>query len=267
MTTINKIFTTLGLVFLLSISGCNTLKKGVSGLNLFPVSEDVKLGLQVSEQIESDRQQFPLLPETGSNKQIYSYVRKMTKKLLNTGHVKHKDDFAWQVKIIDDAKTLNAFATPGGYIYVYTGLIKFLDSEDQLAGVMGHEIAHAAQRHSTRQMTKSMGVSILAQAVLGQSEALNQVVNGLVGLKFSRAHESESDEMSVIYLCETDYNAAGAAGFFKKMEGQGGTPEFLSTHPNPANRVSAIEKKAKELGCKGRKTYKTEYAKIKSLIK
>jgi len=77
---------------------------------------------------------------------------------------KHKDDFAWQVKIIDDPETLNAFATPGGYIYVYTGLIKFLDTEDQLAGVMGHEIAHADLRHSTRQMTSSYGVSYRTQS-------------------------------------------------------------------------------------------------------
>ena len=73
-------------------------------------------------------------------------------------------------RLIDDDKTLNAFCTPGGFIYVYTGLIKFLDSEDQLAGVMGHEIAHAALRHSTRQMTKVYGVQTLLQVATGRAD-------------------------------------------------------------------------------------------------
>ncbi len=257
-------FSSFVLIIILSIASCKLTNK-VGKVNLFPVSDDIKLGKQVSQEIESNPKEFPILPERG-NEEIYRYIKKITNNILNSGKVKYRNEFAWEVKIIDDPETLNAFATPGGYIYVYTGLIKFLDSEDQLAGVMGHEIAHAALRHSTRQMTKSLGVSILAQAVLGKSEALSQVVNGLVNLKFSREHETESDEYSVIYLCGTSYNASGAAGFFKKMQGQGGTPEFLSTHPNPHNRVEEIEQKAKELGCKGSKKNASEYRKMKSKI-
>ena len=129
------------------------------GLNLFSVEQDIELGRQVSQEINTNPTEFPILPEQ-SNREVYQYIRGITDKILNSGKVAHKDDFAWEVKIIDDPETLNAFATPGGYIYVYTGLIKFLDSEDELAGVMGHEIAHAAQRHSTQQMTKLYGLQI-----------------------------------------------------------------------------------------------------------
>ena len=180
----------------------------------------------------------------------------------------YRDEFAWEVKIIKDDETLNAFCTPGGHIYVYTGLIKFLDSEDQLLGVMGHEIAHAAMRHSTRQLTKIYGIQILASIVTGKSDPglVEQIALGLASLKFSRSHETEADSYSVEYLCGTTYNAAGAAGFFKKLEGQSQPPEFLSTHPNPGNRVENMEKQKQEKGCKGNLTNESKYAQIKALL-
>ncbi|MDX1939914.1 MAG: M48 family metallopeptidase [Saprospiraceae bacterium] len=246
--------------------GCGAGKGG--GFNLFSVDQDKELGKQTEAQIAADPKQFPVLPEKG-NEELYRYVRGITAKLLNTGKVNYKEEFTWQVKIIDNKEVLNAFCTPGGYIYVYTGLIKFLDSEDQLAGVMGHEIAHAALRHSTRQMTQVYGIAALTSVVTGNANpgVLEQIALGLISLKFSRGHETEADEHSVIYLCETGYNAAGAAGFFKKMEGEATPPEFLSTHPNPGNRVQKIESKAQELGCKGTQTNSKEYDRIKRLIK
>ncbi len=251
---------------IIGISGCKS-GGGAGGINLFTVEQDIELGKQVSQQIESDPKQFPILAERG-NEEIYRYIRGLTRNILNSGKVKHRDKFVWQVKIIDDDKTLNAFCTPGGYIYVYTGLIKFLDSEDELAGVMGHEIAHAALRHSTRQMTKMYGLSALISIATGKADPgmIEQIALGLVNLKFGRGHEKESDAHSVIYLCNGGLNPAGAAGFFKKMEGKGGTPEFLSTHPNPGNRVEDIEAKASELGCPKGKTNKEKYARIKKLI-
>ncbi len=237
------------------------------GVNLFSVSQDIELGRQVSEEINNNPEEFPILREQG-NEQIYRYIRRITDRILNSGNVEHRDEFAWEVKIIDDPETLNAFATPGGYIYVYTGLIKFLDSEDELAGVMGHEIAHAAKRHSTQQMTKIYGLQMLLGVVTGKSDpgAIEQIALGLANLKFGRGHESEADEYSVIYLCGTDYNANGAAGFFRKMEGEGRPPEFLSTHPNPGNRVQEIDNKAQALGCRGSNDYRSEYARMKALL-
>jgi predicted Zn-dependent protease len=261
-----KIILVAALAYAASFWGCGIFK---GGFNLFTIQDDMELGKQFSQQIESDTKQFPLLPEKG-NEEAYRYIRGLTQKLLRTGKVAHANEFAWQVKIIDDDETLNAFAVPGGYLYVYTGLIKFLDTEDQLAGVMGHEIAHAAQRHSTQQMTKIYGLDALRQIATGKSDPglLEQIALGLVSLKFSRNHEKEADEYSVIYLCQTDLNAAGAAGFFEKIQGKGGTPpEFLSTHPDPGNRVRDIKTKAQELGCRGKERNKTEYDRIKQLLK
>lgn len=247
-------------------SGCGAGKGG--GLNLFTVEQDLELGREVAKQIESDPRQFPILPERG-NEEVYAYIRKITNTILNSGQVAYRDQFAWEVKIIDDPNTLNAFCAPGGYIYVYTGLIKFLDSEDQLAGVMGHEIAHAALRHSTRQMTQIYGISALVSIATGKAEPglIEQVALGLMSLKFSRNHEVEADNHSVHYLCPTNYKADGAAAFFRKIEGQPTPPEFLSTHPNPGNRIQNIEKLAQEKNCRGTQDYRSEYQRIKALLR
>jgi predicted Zn-dependent protease len=248
------------------------IAKKADEINLLTLEQEIELGKKVKTEIESDPKKYPLLAEAG-NEQVYTYVRNITQRILNTGKVANKTKFAWEVKIINDDKTLNAFCTPGGYIYVYTGLIKFLDSEDQLAGVMGHEIAHAAQRHTGRSITKAYGIDMVLGLITGNSnnqtvQAVKQITEGLVGLKFSRNHEAEADENSVIYLCSTGYNAAGAAGFFRKIQGKGGTPPaFLSTHPDPKNRVQDIENRAKAMGCQGKSTNSQEYARIKGLIK
>jgi predicted Zn-dependent protease len=228
----------------------NSCKDG--GLNIFSIEEDKKLGAQVAQQIANDPSTYPVLSES-AYPQAYSYIRALRDRVLNSGKVNHKDDFLWEVKIIKDDNTLNAFCTPGGYIYVYTGLIKYLDTEDQLAGVMGHEIAHADRRHSTDAMTQQYGIQMLWQVVFGKSEsAIAEIAAGLLQLKYSRGNETEADEYSVIYLSGTSYQCNGAAGFFEKIEASGsggGTPEFLSTHPNPDNRIANINAKATELSC------------------
>lgn len=255
----------IGMV-LLSVS-CDPATKWWNEFNLFPVEQDLQLGLQVSQQIESDPQNFPILPEAG-NREIYQYIRSLTNKILATGKVKHRDAFAWQVKIIDDDETLNAFCTPGGFIYVYTGLIKFLDTESQLAGVMGHEIAHADLRHSTAQMTKLYGLDIIRQLITKNADPslVEQVALQLTSLSFSRYHESQSDLASVEYLCGTNYNAAGAAGFFQKMKTSPRPPQFLSTHPDPANRVEAITGAALERNCDTTGVNTKTYDKLKQRL-
>ena len=119
------------------------------GFNLFTVQQDRDLGMQVAQEIESNPAEYPIL-DSASNVKAYKYIYDIRNKILATGKVKHKNEFAWRIRIINDEKTLNAFCTPGGYIYVYTGIIKYLDNESQLEGVMGHEMGHADLRHSTR---------------------------------------------------------------------------------------------------------------------
>jgi len=259
----------IGLVSSVIFYECKSLASGANNLNAFTVAQDKELGDQVAGEIASKPTEYPILPEAG-NQEIYNYIRGMKNTIINSGKVKYKNEFPWEVKIIKDDKTLNAFCTPGGHIYVYTGLIKFLDSEDQLMGVMGHEIAHADGRHSTEQLTKQYGIAFIADALLGNKTALGQiaetVVGGLAGLSFSRANESEADSKSVEYLCGSTINAAGAAGFFKKMEGEKQPPTFLSTHPAPANRIANIEKKARNLNCAGSLTNTSVYQKMKAKL-
>ena len=247
---------------LITLSSCSIF----NNVNFFSVEQDAEFGAQVAKEIESNPSQYPILPEKG-NEQIYSYIRGLRNQILNSGTIKHRDEFAWDIKIIDDDNTLNAFCTPGGYIYVYTGLIKFLDTEDQLIGVIGHEIAHADMRHSTKQLSKTYGSSMLLGILLGDNYGMLQdIAVGISGLAFSRSDEKEADSKSVEYLCKTKYNAAGAAGFFQKMEGQSTPPEFLSTHPNPGDRVKDINAKRNSLGCSGNDKNQTKYNQMKALI-
>lgn len=251
----------------LLLSSCGITNKEGGGFNIFTIEQDQQLGLQVATEINSQPNQYPIL-DSAAYPKAYEYLYEMRNTILNSGNVRHKNDFKWQLKIIHDDSTLNAFCTPGGYIYVYTGLIKFLDAEDQLAGVLAHEIAHADYRHSTRQMTQMYGVQILLQVLAGDRAALQQITSSLVGLKFSRNHETEADRGSVMYLCPTQYNAAGGAEFFKKIEELGGgrTPEFLSTHPSPTNRIEHFHEVSVEQGCEGTSNFKERYQKfIKTL--
>jgi predicted Zn-dependent protease len=262
MKTIHVILFTLFAIVFTSCGLINEKNKG-KGVNLFTVSQDKELGAQVATEIDGNPNEFPLL-DSAEYREVYDYVYKVRDKILNSGKVDFKDDFNWRLRIIHDDNTLNAFCTPGGYIYIYTGILKFLESEDEFAGVLGHEIAHADMRHSTRQMTTMFGVQILLDVLAGDAVALKQITGALVGLKFSRKHETQADEKSVEYLCPTDYNAAGGAGFFEKIEEMGGSsvPEFLSTHPDPGNRIEHFHNTAITSGCQGKNEYKREYEKM-----
>lgn len=249
------------MIVIISACGLINEKNKGKGFNVFPISTDRNLGLQVSSQIDNDPSQYPLL-DSNKYSRIYKYLYGIRDQILNSGQVTLKDDFSWRLRIVKDDNTLNAFCTPGGYIYFYTGILKYLDSEDQLAGVMAHEIAHADMRHSTRQLTSMYGLQLIEQVALGNSTMLSQLVISVAGLKFSRKHESQADEMSVKYLCGTDYNAAGGAGFFQKLmaEGQGAqVPEFLSTHPSSDKRIEEFINHKITMGCSGNQNFKARY--------
>lgn len=226
----------------------NSCKKG-TGVFLFSLQDDIDLGAQVDQEIKSSGE-FNILNKS-TNAAAYAYLEAMKEQILAGGEITFKDEFVWELNIIDDDSTLNAFCTPGGYIYVYTGLIKYLDNSSSLAGVLGHEMAHADRRHSSKQMQQQYGISILLDLLSGEDGdpgLLANVAASLTGLAFSRADEKQADEYSVKYLCPTDFDAAGAASFFEKI-GSSGTPAFLSTHPDPDNRVQNITADAAALSC------------------
>ena len=264
---LNNIILAFAAVLLFTISGCKD-KPGGGGINLFSLEDDKTFGAQVAAEIDNDPTTYPIL-DSAQYPQAYAYLYAIRDSILNSGNVVHKDDFSWRLRIIEDDSTLNAFCTPGGYIYVYTGIIKFLDAEHEFAGVMGHEIAHADERHSTAALTKQYGIDVLFSILLGNDQGtLSQVAKGLINLSYSRGNESESDMRSVEYLYPTSYDARGAAKFFEKIiaSGGGSGPQFLSTHPNPDNRVEAINEHWQALGGKVGKTYESRYEQFQNSL-
>lgn len=247
---------------------------------IFSIQDDIKLGQQVSHEVDSTyRAEGKLLERSGGNANVqkaYQNLDRIVNRILTSGQVKYQQEFPWTVQIIKDDETLNAFATPGGHIYVFTGLIKYLESEDHFAGVLAHEIAHADKRHSVKQLQRDYGIALLLSVALGNDpgtlqQIVAQLTGTLSGLKFSRDAETEADNTSVEYLAETNYYACdGAAGFFMKMEQdaqQTGTPpEFLSTHPNPENRIQNIQQLAEQKGCKTSAAPDTDLNQLKAAL-
>ena len=237
---------------------------------IFSTDNDVQLGQQVHNEIANSPEYEILSPQ--AYPQAYNYLYSLRDAILNSGEIAYKDEFDWNLYILKDDEIQNAFAVPGGNIYIYTGLLKYLDHADDLAGVLGHEMAHADLRHTVRNLQKVYGVNLLLAIVLGNEpsqleQIAAQIAGTLAGLSFTREYEEEADAHSVEYLAHTDYACNGAAFFFIKMneQGDGGQPpEFLSTHPNPENRIEAINSKAEMLGCNTSLSQDTQFNTIKN---
>lgn len=246
----------LGYLVMLLVGGCQCGKKLPAGANFFTLDDDKKMGKIVTLDFEREAR---ILPEA-SNPLIYNYLNRLRDRILATGRVAHARDFDWKIKVMHDDEIENAFCAPGGSIFIFTGLLKLVDSEDQLAGVLAHEIAHAAERHYTRQVTRTMPARRITEALLGNADGMKMIAVGLAGLRYNREFESEADEKSVEYLCSLGIRADGAKGFFKKIENMPGLPpQWLSTHPNPTNRIAHIEEVMKNLGCRGTQTDSREF--------
>ncbi len=255
---LNKLLFITGIILIALVT--NSCSEG-GGVNMFSIEDDIALGAQMAAEIEGDPATYPILDST-TYTEAYKYIYEIRNTILASGAVYHRDAFSWQIRIIENDEVQNAFCTPGGYIYVYTGLIKYLEDESQLAGVIGHEMAHADLRHSTDQLTKAYGISLLLGIILGNKENLvADVVASLTQLAFSRSDEEQADEYAVNYLCPTHYVASGSAGFFEKIESEDESDllEFLSTHPNPKNRVANIKEMTATLLCEGDKVFETRY--------
>jgi len=172
------------------------------------------------------------------------------------GRVSHRPQLAYDCKILDSS-VINAFAVPGGYVYFTRGILAVLNSEAELAAVMGHEIAHIAARHSAQQYSKAQ----LAQIGLGVGSifidspivtSLAQLGVGMLFLRFSRDNEREADDLGVEYSSKAGYDAAQLASFFETLErinpgsDRSGLPGWFSTHPSPEDRVQMVRLRAKE---------------------
>lgn len=235
-------------------------------INIFSIQDDKALGLESKLQIETDDTNYPILDST-KYPSAYQHLYRIRDSILASGQLTYRNEFPWYMRIIEDDSTLNAFALPGGYMYFYTGIIKFLDNEAQFAGVMAHEMVHVDRRHSTNYLTKVYGVGLLLSIVAGDNPSmLAQIAVSLLNLQFSRTNEYEADEYGVKFMYHTSYNAPSLGDFFQKMEGKTPLPAILSTHPSPADRVEKINEHWQNLGGQSGNLYESSYADFKNSL-
>jgi len=246
---------------LVTITGCD---EG-GGINFFTLEQDKQFGRDFDKQITSDTSDYQVL-DANQYSEAYQHLTRIRNELLQSPDLIYADEFEWKVRILKNDTTLNAFCVPGGYMYFYTGLIKYLDNEAQFAGVMAHEMAHADKRHVTRRMTQLYGFQFLLGFILGENpdawaQIAAELALGLGNLQFSRSDEYQADEYAVKYSDDTELYPKGVAGFFEKMQ-SGNTPwvpVFLRTHPPAEDRVEAINQVWMGLGSPGGGKYPDRY--------
>ncbi|MEA4916050.1 M48 family metallopeptidase [Proteiniphilum sp.] len=172
----------------------------------------------------------------------------------NNGYASELDNYSWEFNLVKD-NSVNAFAMPGGKVVVYTGLLPITQTEDALAVVMGHEIAHVLARHSNERLSQQVALQYggaIAGGFLGNSQVMQQLGSAVFGLgaqygvmmPYARKHEYEADEIGLILMAIAGYDPRVAVSFWTRMaENSGGAqvPEAMSTHPNDNNRIARIE--------------------------
>src|SRR5690348_7913879 len=205
-----------------------------------------QLGLKAMGEVY---QQMPVLPDSSP---VTKYVQQLGKKLEKV--IPQQYTWPYQFHVVEQ-KEINAFALPGGPIFINVGTITAADNEAELAGVMAHEMSHVYMQHSAKQMKQNVVPSILAGVgqVLGSmmggvggavASIGGQMAGGMLSMKYSRGDEAQADAVGAIIMWKAGYNPKAMAEFFQKLEKEGGSggPQFLSDHPNPGNRVEAVDK-------------------------
>jgi predicted Zn-dependent protease len=224
-----------------------------SSLNLFNRNQDVALGREASQEILKHH-------EVVRDPMLQNYLKSIGERLAATPEAR-ESGFTFTFTVLKDG-AVNAFALPGGPMFVYTGLLRAVDNESQLAGAMAHEMSHVILRHGTTQASKQNLLEIgamLAQEATGSSMVRRLAEAGVVlGLnKFSRTDESEADALGAHLLAECGWNPLELGRFFEKLKGTQGPRylQFLSDHPDPGNRERAI---AEEVETLPRRQYRFE---------
>ncbi|PYS48691.1 MAG: hypothetical protein DMF68_12260, partial [Acidobacteria bacterium] len=237
--------------------------------NKYSPQDDVKVGRQAAAEVE---QQMPLLRDS----EVENYVSTIGNRLVAAipPEFQHPE-FHYYFRVVN-ANDINAFALPGGPMYVNRGMIQAARNEGEIAGVMAHELSHVALRHGTAQATKAQKYSILAGilgvggAVLG-GPAVGQVLQGSVGayfLKFSREYETEADILGAQIMARAGYDPHDLANVFKTLEQQGGGGGgFLSDHPSPANRYERINQEAAMLRVQNPIRESAEFVRVQQLLR
>jgi len=220
------------------------------GMNAFTAQQDIQMGQKYAAEAEK---QSPLC----NDPKVDAYLTKLGHRLiehLNT----FGNEYPWEFHCVND-KAINAFALPGGFVFVNRGAIEAADYEGELAAVMAHELSHVALRHGTNQATKAQyaqigsGIAGVAGGILGgpvgaAASGLGQFAAGSVLLKYSRSAETQADVMGTQVLYDSGYDPRAMAAFFEKLGSSQAPPEFFSDHPNPDHRIERVDEEIQKLG-------------------
>ena len=252
--------TLLGLLLPLALSGgCETNPyTGRSQFLMTSVSEEMKMGAQAYDQVKSDPKM-----KTSQDPREIEPVKRVAARIVEAAkrskYAEMAQQFQWEVAVIKDDQTANAFALPGGKMAVYTGIFPMAKTEAGLAAVMGHEVVHALARHGAERMSQgqatSIGVQVLGtaagvgtgSAALGQATMAALGVGAQVGmlLPFSRKHESEADYIGILLAADAGYDPRESVALWERMgqmSGGGAPAEFMSTHPSHETRIDQLKK-------------------------
>ncbi len=246
------VFTLAATLWILPVAAFAQQTRVVAPNNKYKVQDDVKLGAQAASEVEK---QFPIINDSDANE----YIQRVGDRLVRS--IPRQFDqpaFNYRFKWVN-ASDLNAFALPGGPMYVNRGMLQAAKNEGELAGVMAHEISHVALRHATAQATKQGSAKntlgtiglILGGAILGgQTGAqLGAMAAAAWQTKYSREYETQSDTLGAQILADAGYDPRDLANVFRTIAGEGGrgAPEWLSSHPDPGNRFEKINREAQYL--------------------
>ena len=236
------------MVLLLFILSCAVNPvTGKRELMLLSESDEILLGKQSDQDIVKQYGVY-------DNEELNRYISEIGMKMAR---LSHRPNLPYEFKIMD-SPVINAFAVPGGYVYFTRGILAYLNSEAEVAGVMGHEIGHITARHSAKQYSSAqlaqlgLGVGIMVSDTFRKYAGLAQFGVGMLFLKFSRDNESQSDELGVEYSTRAGYNAVHMANFFETLdrmhpsESRSGLEEWFSTHPNPEGRATKVKQMAND---------------------
>ncbi len=216
---------------------------GQNELMLVSQSQEIQMGQEYDQQVI---QQIGLYPDSAMQR----YVREVGMKLAATSE---RPNLPWTFRVVEDA-AVNAFAVPGGHVYITRGIMAHLNSEAELASVIGHEIGHVTARHTAHQMSQQqlaglgLAIGAIASPVVARYAGVAQQALGVLFLKFSRDDESQADQLGLRYMARESYDINQMPRIFTMLErqseasGAGKLPEWQSTHPDPGNRREAIER-------------------------
>ena len=238
---------------------------GKKSLVIIPTESEIEIGKEVVRDVESKER---VLNDT----QVQAYVANVGKRVAG---VADRKDVKYTFKVLD-SNEINAFACPGGFIYIYKGLMKQMDNEAQLAAVLAHEVGHVVARHSMKRLQAAYGYGILMEVALGDkmSQTAQQMVNaaaGLILLGYGRDNEYEADDYGILYAKKAGYNPKGMIQIFEKFKQMEGRPpntfeKLLSSHPPAGDRINNGNKEIQKVGGTNLPYKETEYAAIKSKL-